>query len=47
MWYTVGEMARMLGIPASTLRYYDQEGIIPYLERSSGGMRMFTEKDYE
>ncbi len=47
MIYTVGEMAKVLGVPASTLRYYDQEGILPFVERSSGGIRMFTDKDYE
>ena len=47
MFYTVGEMAKILGVPASTLRYYDQEGLLPFVGRSSGGMRMFTEKDYE
>ncbi len=47
MLYTVGEMAKVLGIPASTLRYYDQEGLFPFVERSSGGIRMFTDKDYE
>lgn len=47
MVYTVGEMAKLLGIPASTLRYYDKEGLLPFVERSSGGMRMFQEKDYE
>ena len=26
MIYTVGEMAQKLGVPASTLRYYDKEG---------------------
>ena len=47
MLYTVGEMAKVLGIPASTLRYYDKEGLLPFVERSSGGISMFTEKDYE
>lgn len=47
MLYTVGEMARILGIPASTLRYYDQEGLLPFVERSSSGMRMFKDSDYE
>lgn len=47
MLYTVGEMAKLLGIPASTLRYYDKEGLLPFVERSSGGIRMFTDKDYE
>lgn len=47
MMYTVGEMAKLLGVPASTLRYYDKEGLLPFVERSPGGMRMFQEKDYE
>ena len=47
MLYTIGEMAKVIGVPASTLRYYDQKGILPFVERSSGGIRMFTEKDYE
>ena len=47
MLYTVGEMAKVMGVPASTLRYYDNEGILPCVERSNGGIRMFTDKDYE
>lgn len=45
--YTVGEMAKRLGVPASTLRYYDKEDLLPFVERSSGGIRMFTDRDYE
>ena len=45
MLYTVGEMARMLDVPASTLRYYDKEGILPFLERKESGHRMFSEQD--
>ena len=47
MIYTVGEMAKTLGVPASTLRYYDKEGLLPFVKRSSGGIRMFEETDYE
>ena len=47
MAYTVGEMARRLGVPASTIRYYDKEGLLPFVGRSSGGIRAFTEKDFE
>lgn len=47
MTYTVGEMAKLLGVPSSTLRYYDKEGLLPFVERSSSGIRMFHEKDYE
>lgn len=47
MTYTVGEMAKLLGVAPSALRYYDKEGLLPFVERSSGGMRVFQEKDYE
>ena len=47
MVYTVGEMAKKLDVPASTLRYYDKEGLLPFVERSSGGIRMFRESDFE
>lgn len=47
MIYTVGEMAKCLGVPSSTLRYYDKEGLLPFVERSSNGIRVFHEKDYE
>ena len=36
MMYTVGEMAKLLNIPGSTLRYYDKEWLIHFVERSSG-----------
>ena len=47
MAYTVGEMADLLGVPASTLRYYDKEGLLPFVARSSGGIRIFQESDIE
>ncbi len=47
MVYTVGEMAKLLGVSASTLRYYDKEGLLPFVERSSGGIRMFRDSDIE
>ncbi|MDE6123886.1 MAG: MerR family transcriptional regulator [Eubacterium sp.] len=47
MVYTVGEIAKMMNVPASTLRYYDKEGLLPFVERSNGGIRMFKESDYE
>ena len=47
MLYTVGEMARFLNVSASTLRYYDKEGLLPFVERSNSGIRMFSDKDYE
>ena len=43
----VGEMAKSLDIPASTLRYYDKEGLLLFVERSAGGIRVFKEQDME
>lgn len=47
MSYTVGEMAKMLNTTPSTLRYYDKEGLLPFVGRSVSGIRMFTDTDYE
>lgn len=47
MVYTVGEMAKRIGVAASTLRYYDKEGLLPFVERSPGGIRLFRETDVE
>ncbi|QOS66746.1 MerR family transcriptional regulator [Eggerthella guodeyinii] len=47
MLYTIGDAAKKLGMSATTLRYYDKEGLLPYVNRSGGGMRMFTEDDFE
>lgn len=45
MIYTVGEAAKKINVAASTLRYYDKEGLLPFVERSSGGIRMFKDED--
>lgn len=47
MLYTVGEMAKKLNVAPSTLRYYDKEGLLPFVERSDGGIRMFKDEDFE
>lgn len=47
MHYTIGEMAKILHIQPSTLRYYDKEGLLPFVERTASGIRVFTETDYE
>ena len=47
MSYTVSQIAKRLGIPASTLRYYDKEGLLPFLKRSPGGSRAFEDSDLE
>lgn len=47
MLYTIGEAAERMHMPASTLRYYDKEGLLPFVDRSAGGIRMFKEPDFE
>ena len=47
MAYTIGEMSKMLNVSSSTIRYYDKEGLLPFVERTEGGIRVFKEKDYE
>ena len=36
-----------LDVPASTLRFYDKEGLLPFVERSPSGIRMFQDTDLE
>ena len=45
MIYTVCEVSQKLGIPSSTIRFYDKQGLLPFVERSPGGVRMFTDAD--
>lgn len=47
MFYTVGEIAKKLNVAPSTLRYYDKEGLLPFVERSDSGIRMFKDSDME
>lgn len=47
MFYTVGEMAKKMNLPPSTLRYYDKEGLLPFVERTQSGIRMFRDSDCE
>ena len=47
MGYSIGQVAEKCGISAYTLRYYDKEGLLPFVERSSGGIRMFRDSDFE
>ena len=47
MYYTIGEVASITGISISTLRYYDREGMFPAMERSNGGIRMFSDTEIE
>ncbi len=47
MFYTIGEAAKILDVAPSALRYYDKEGLLPFIERSESGLRMFKESDID
>lgn len=44
--YSIGQVAEMFGLPVSTLRYCDKQGLFPGMERSSG-VRRFSEAELE
>mgnify|MGYP002560802706 CR=1 FL=1 len=44
--YTIGQVAEMFGLPISTLRYYDKQGLFPRMQRVSG-IRRFSETEIE
>ena len=44
--YSIGQVAEMFGLPISTLRYYDKQGLFPKMERVSG-IRKFSETEIE
>ena len=44
--YTIGQVSEMFGLPISTIRYYDKEGLFPYMQRQSG-IRQFGETEVE
>lgn len=47
MTYSIGEVSQLLNISISTLRYYDKEGLMPLINRTSGNIRVFDEADVE
>ena len=46
MSYSIKEVADMMGVTPSTLRYYDKEGLLPNVKRVNG-IRVFEDKDFK
>lgn len=47
MRYTIGQVAKKLGLTAHTLRYYDKEGLLPFVKKGSSGARIFEDDDID
>jgi len=45
--YSINEVAQMCDISAYTLRFYDKEGLLPFVSRTASGNRSFSERDLE
>ncbi|MGS2778530.1 MerR family transcriptional regulator [Robertmurraya sp. GLU-23] len=45
--YSISEVAKELNVTVYTLRYYDKEGLMPFVERTANGIRLFKESDIE
>lgn len=45
--YSISEAAKELNLTAYTLRYYDKEGLLPFVGRTANGTRLFKESDID
>jgi DNA-binding transcriptional MerR regulator len=45
--YSISEVADHFNMTQHTLRYYDKEGLMPFIERTSSGKRIFKESDMD
>jgi DNA-binding transcriptional MerR regulator len=43
--YTIKDAAEIMNVPTSTIRFYDKEGLLPFVERMESGYRIFSEND--
>jgi DNA-binding transcriptional MerR regulator len=47
MGYSIAEVAEKTNLTSHTLRYYEKEGLLPFVDRSDSGNRDFKDKDLE
>lgn len=45
MTYSIKEVAERFGVTAYTIRYYDKQGLLPFVSKNSNGYREFTDSD--
>ena len=45
MSYTIKEAAEIMNVTPTTLRYYDKQGLLPFMGRRESGYRIFSEND--
>jgi DNA-binding transcriptional MerR regulator len=47
MSYTISQVAEKMGVTVPTLRYYDNEGLLPFLDKKPDGTRVFKDEDFQ
>ncbi|MDO5574546.1 MAG: MerR family transcriptional regulator [bacterium] len=45
--YSIREVSQILDIPASTLRYYEELGLLPEVKRTDSGQRVYTQEQLD
>ena len=45
MPYTIKQAAELTNLTPVTLRYYDKQGLLPFMERKESGYRVFSDGD--
>ena len=47
MEYLIKDASKKLNISIYTLRYYDKEGLTPFVKKDENGVRKYTDEDLE
>lgn len=45
--FSIGEVVKQTGLSAHTLRYYEKEGLLPFVTKNSSGLRVYTTTDLQ
>jgi len=45
--YAIGEVAKITGLPAKTIRFYEEQGVIGIPSREENGYRYYSEENLE
>lgn len=47
MSYSIKQVSEKTRLPSHTLRYYEKEGLLPFIKRTEGGIRRFSDDDLD
>jgi DNA-binding transcriptional MerR regulator len=45
--YSINDIAKLCDLSVYTIRFYDKEGLLPFVSRSKSGNRQFSETDLD